>query len=377
MADKRVEEAIGLIKAGRRSEGGTILEAELRADPYDVRAWLWLTETRGPIAEKIMILEACLRHNPGTDIAAKALAQLKAQAKDGQNFTAQPAKPAAQAAKPTAAAQPAKPAAQPARPTAQPATAQPAKPVAQPVQSAKPAAQAVKPVAQAAKPTARPAKRAAQPAKPAHGPKDTYKGEHFAVEAYDGFHRFYFPAKVEASVVVVSGLATVMLCGLAPVAAFAMSKDAVAVLCLGALFVGMGGFMAMELIWQFAGEDVLEVSDREVRVKHSLVGLGPSRRYGADVVRRLVLVAPPKSQAGNWVIAILMTVVSLVLGGRFAVVPRFNSRFFSFRRGRLAVVFAKRGRSEDACLFGSGLSDAEAAEILALVRDLYPRLSGG
>jgi hypothetical protein len=363
MGSKRVDEAIALIKAGRRSEAGAILDAELRADPYNVHAWLWLTETRGSIAEKVMVVETCLRHNPDADIAAKALVQLKAQAKNGQNFTAQPAQPIRPAAQ----------SAQPIRPTAQP-VARPAQPIAQAAQPAQPTAQPAKPAAKPAKPTTKPAKPAAKPAVQSKSdPNDTYKGEHFMVEAYADHHRFYFPVKTEAGMVVFGALATIFVCLFGPLIAINV-QDALAMLCLGVVVVMLGGGAAAELLWQLAGEDVLEVSDRGVRVKHSLAGLGPSRRYKPEAVRRFALVAPPKSQNRNWIIAALLMVVSLFLGRIFVAVPRFSSRFFTFRRGRLAVVFAGRNMDEEACLFGTGLSEQEAEQVLGLLDDLYPHL---
>ena len=377
MGDNRVEEAIALIKAGRRSEAGAILEAEVRADPYNVRAWLWLTETRGPISEKILIVEACLRHNPNADIAAKALGQLKAQAKNGQNTAAQPAKPAAQSAP-----QSVRPAAQSAPLAAPPAnfTAQFAQPTAQPAsftaQPAQPAIQPAKPKAPPAAKPAKPAKPKAQPVKAAHGPKDTYKGEHFMVEAYDDCHRFYFPVKIEAGMVAFFGLTTMFLCA-APLGIMATpQQDALAMCCLASILAGLGALAAMELLWQFVGEDVLEVSDSGVRLKHSLAGIGPSRRYPAEAVRQFALVERPKSQSGVWIISILVTVVSLILGGRMAMVPRFYPRFYNFKRGRLAVVFMKRNGHEEVCLFGSGLTGVEADQVLDLIDDLYPRLGG-
>lgn len=79
MTEDPVKEAISLIKSGKKSEAAAILEPYIRANPHDIQAWLWETETRESVPWKLKILEMCLQRNPDDPQVKRALALLKSR----------------------------------------------------------------------------------------------------------------------------------------------------------------------------------------------------------------------------------------------------------------------------------------------------------
>jgi RNA polymerase subunit RPABC4/transcription elongation factor Spt4 len=79
MVDDALKNAINLIKAGKKDDARKILEPFIRANPNNIQAWLWETETRETVPGKIKILEMCLQRNPDEPQVKKALAIMKAR----------------------------------------------------------------------------------------------------------------------------------------------------------------------------------------------------------------------------------------------------------------------------------------------------------
>jgi ferric-dicitrate binding protein FerR (iron transport regulator) len=79
MSANPLQQAIQLIKAGRRAEARALLEPLLQADPHEVAAWMWYVETWPTLPQKLQVLQACARHNPDHPLAVRALAGLRAQ----------------------------------------------------------------------------------------------------------------------------------------------------------------------------------------------------------------------------------------------------------------------------------------------------------
>ncbi len=73
-------EAIQLIKAGKKEAARVMLERYLQRNPDNIHAWMWEAETFPDDADKIRVLEACLRNNPGNPQASQALDFLKKRA---------------------------------------------------------------------------------------------------------------------------------------------------------------------------------------------------------------------------------------------------------------------------------------------------------
>lgn len=86
-----LNEAVQLIRQGRKDEARRILEPILKANPQDIQAWFWVVETCSTPEQRIKTLEICLKVNPGNPQALRALRALQAR----QGVTPPPASAAA------------------------------------------------------------------------------------------------------------------------------------------------------------------------------------------------------------------------------------------------------------------------------------------
>ena len=78
MADDTLQQAIGLVKAGKDSEARGLLYHLVKTDPHNEMAWLWLSETMNGVQRK-SALEQALKFNPESTKIQHALARLRAQ----------------------------------------------------------------------------------------------------------------------------------------------------------------------------------------------------------------------------------------------------------------------------------------------------------
>jgi WD40 repeat protein len=69
--------AIALAQSGRVEDAHALLHKITSENPNDEMAWLWLVQTEPDHAQRIQILEECLRHNPQSEYARKGLAGLR------------------------------------------------------------------------------------------------------------------------------------------------------------------------------------------------------------------------------------------------------------------------------------------------------------
>jgi Tol biopolymer transport system component len=69
--------AISLANSGRVEDAHALLHKIISEDPADEMAWLWLVQTEPDHAQRIQILEECLRHIPNSEYARKGLAGLR------------------------------------------------------------------------------------------------------------------------------------------------------------------------------------------------------------------------------------------------------------------------------------------------------------
>lgn len=88
--DDIVTEAIRLIKAGKKDAARSVLEPFLLKNPNHIQAWMWETELFPDDRDKVKVLEACLKRNPGQPQVIQALNILKARIGNSR----QPAAPA-------------------------------------------------------------------------------------------------------------------------------------------------------------------------------------------------------------------------------------------------------------------------------------------
>jgi dipeptidyl aminopeptidase/acylaminoacyl peptidase len=75
MADEILQQAIGLIKAGKNDEARGLLYHLVKTDPHNEMAWLWLSETMND-AQRRKTLEQGLKFNPGSQKIEHALSRL-------------------------------------------------------------------------------------------------------------------------------------------------------------------------------------------------------------------------------------------------------------------------------------------------------------
>jgi Tfp pilus assembly protein PilF len=76
---EQLQQAISLIKAGKKQEGGRLLNQVLKADPANEAAWLWAARIVGTDEKRIYCLNQALALNPQNQIARQALAKLEAR----------------------------------------------------------------------------------------------------------------------------------------------------------------------------------------------------------------------------------------------------------------------------------------------------------
>lgn len=79
--------AIQLIREGRREEARKILELILRSEPGNIQAWFWSVETYSSLEKRIQVLEICLEMNPGNAQAMQALQKLRSQRPPQASFS--------------------------------------------------------------------------------------------------------------------------------------------------------------------------------------------------------------------------------------------------------------------------------------------------
>lgn len=91
-----LNEAVQLIRHGRKDDARRILEPILKANPQDIQAWLWFVETCATHEQRIRTLEICLKLNPANPQVLRALRALQSGAENPPPVTSQtPAVPSA------------------------------------------------------------------------------------------------------------------------------------------------------------------------------------------------------------------------------------------------------------------------------------------
>ena len=98
MAGTELNEAIALARAGKNAEAQARLHALIQKEPGNIAAWLWAATTWPTTAEKIRVLEACQKRNPGSPQVDDALARLRAQLAEDVTAAIYPPGPALDAA---------------------------------------------------------------------------------------------------------------------------------------------------------------------------------------------------------------------------------------------------------------------------------------
>jgi hypothetical protein len=72
-----VNMAVTLIKSGHKEEAQGVLKEIIRLEPHNIPAWFWMVETLETDADKLKVMEVCLKLNPGDQKVQKAYDLLK------------------------------------------------------------------------------------------------------------------------------------------------------------------------------------------------------------------------------------------------------------------------------------------------------------
>lgn len=83
MSDPRLQQAIEAAQAGQQAESHALLLQIVRENPDNERAWLWLAGLVPTSEQRLDCLKQVLRINPSNQQAARAMAELAAQATTG------------------------------------------------------------------------------------------------------------------------------------------------------------------------------------------------------------------------------------------------------------------------------------------------------
>lgn len=75
--DNNLQEAITLIKSGKKKEGGQILSEIVKKEPRNIDAWLWLTSCVNSNEQRIFCLKKVLEIDPNHNMARSALSKLQ------------------------------------------------------------------------------------------------------------------------------------------------------------------------------------------------------------------------------------------------------------------------------------------------------------
>lgn len=74
MESSSLQQAILLLKSGKKSEAQRLLQRVIQSNPYDEAAWLWYVDTLPTNVERVQALTWCLKFNPNSIAAKKGLA---------------------------------------------------------------------------------------------------------------------------------------------------------------------------------------------------------------------------------------------------------------------------------------------------------------
>src|SRR5215211_1196292 len=75
--DNNLQQAIALIKAGNKKQGGQMLADIVKSDPRNVNAWLWLSSCVNTDEQRIYCLKKVLAIDSNHKVALSALSKLQ------------------------------------------------------------------------------------------------------------------------------------------------------------------------------------------------------------------------------------------------------------------------------------------------------------
>ncbi len=118
-------------------------------------------------------------------------------------------------------------------------------------------------------------------------------------------------------------------------------------------------FLLIELLWLLKGEEVIEVAEDHISIRHQILGLGFSKKIQADKID-FVFVSRQKFDFVDDLLSIRQI------------------RFLNFRKGKIAVNSGKIFLGGiNTFRFGSVLNDIEAKQIITIIHSKFPQYQSG
>ncbi len=185
-------------------------------------------------------------------------------------------------------------------------------------------------------------------------------GEHYTFETVGNTYRYICPYGKEWLLIVSYGVtaAAIIIFGF-PLAGATLRTYGLRQINLVEIIIALVlaltlGSMALELLWQLLGKEVLEISDDGVVIAHQILGIGPSKHLAAGKIDSLFVPQLPI--------------------GWSALGMRRDYRFFNFNRGRVALNGGKTLLGQPVTYrFGTGLDEGEAAQVVAQILSRFPQ----
>ncbi len=116
----------------------------------------------------------------------------------------------------------------------------------------------------------------------------------------------------------------------------------------------------LELLWLLKGEEVIEVAEDYISIKHQILGLSRSKIINADKIDFIFV----SNQKIDFVDDVLSS--------------NRRNRFFDFRKGKIAINSGKNFLgSPNTFRFGSVLNDVDAKQIVAVIHRRFPQYKPG
>lgn len=187
-------------------------------------------------------------------------------------------------------------------------------------------------------------------------------GAHYTFENIGTAYRFNMPYRKEWWRIVSYGVSAVVVAAIVlPFSLSALSEagsgriELPIWLLLGLALIFGVGLGLLEMLWQLAGQEVVEISDDALVIRHHIFGLGPAKRFAPESVSGLQ-VSPQK----DWM--------------EPQIFGRRDYRFFNFKRGCVALNSGKSLLGRPVTYrFGTGLDETEAGQVVAQILSRFPQ----
>lgn len=130
--------------------------------------------------------------------------------------------------------------------------------------------------------------------------------------------------------------------------------------CSAPIFLIIALFSLVEVLWQLAGKEIINIDEENIFMRHQIFGWGTwmtNKKFNSDQIAGIFL-----NQRNSC--------------SFFDLFSR-RSEFFSFERGKIEIHFRTVYGSLQVYRFGSVLSDKEAEQVFNFIRGKFPEYKYG